>query len=321
MVGSVLGLSGVLHVLVAGGGAQASPGSQSRPPVHGSLLVLPEAARDDVAPTTALPGLTSSAGPHSVGVWMAEGLAPRMLGILRVPAASSTSAVAPDGLSLPGSVAVTVVVKGKTHDVLTNAATVRQLLSAMGIRPDWNDRVSPSIQAPILRAPVVRYVDVALDTVTVTAALPFQTYTTYSSKIPVGKSQVLQPGRTGTVVRTYRVRVEDGKEVSRRLLSQRVTGQPVAERRVVGVPPVPAGAAQQRVGEASWYDHAGLTAASPWLPFGTRVTVTNLANGRSVTVVINDRGPFGGRIIDLSQEAFSRIAPLGAGVCQVRLAW
>ncbi|TMK83342.1 MAG: septal ring lytic transglycosylase RlpA family lipoprotein, partial [Actinobacteria bacterium] len=66
---------------------------------------------------------------------------------------------------------------------------------------------------------------------------------------------------------------------------------------------------------------SGLTAASPWLPFGTRVTVTNLANGRSVAVVINDRGPFGGRIIDLSQEAFSRIAPLGAGVCQVRIAW
>jgi len=252
---------------------------------------------------------------------MAEGLAARMLGILRVPAASSTSAVGPDGLSLPGSVAVTVVVKGKTHDVLTNAATVGQLLSAMGIRPDWNDRVTPSIQAPILRAPVVRYVDVAVSTVTATSALPFQVYTTYSSKVPIGKSQILQAGRSGSVARTYRVHLEDGREVSRRLVSQRVTGQPVAERRVVGVPPVPAGMAQQRVGEASWYDHSGLTAASPWLPFGTRVTVTNLANGRSVTVVINDRGPFGGRIIDLSREAFSRIAPLGAGVCQVRIAW
>ena len=56
-----------------------------------------------------------------------------MLGILRVPPASSTSAVGPDGLSLPGSAEVTVVVKGKSHDVLTNADTVGQLLSAMGI--------------------------------------------------------------------------------------------------------------------------------------------------------------------------------------------
>ncbi len=252
---------------------------------------------------------------------MAEGLAARMLGILRVPPASSASAVGPDGLSLPGSVAVTVVVKGKTHDVLTNAATVRQLLSAMGIQPDWNDRVTPSIQTPILRAPAVRYVDVSLNTVTVTTSVPFQVSTTYSSKVPVGKSQILQPGRSGTVVRTYRVRLEDGSEVNRRLVSQRVTRQPVAERRVVGVPPSPAGTTQQRVGEASWYDHPGLTAASPWLPFGTRVTVTNLANGKSVTVVINDRGPFGGRVIDLSSEAFSRIAPLAAGVCEVRLSW
>jgi rare lipoprotein A len=79
-----------------------------------------------------------------------------------------------------------------------------------------------------------------------------------------------------------------------------------------------------QVGDASWYSFApgsGLTAAHPWLPFGTHVTVTNLANGRSVTVVINDRGPFGGRIIDLSPEAFGQIAPLGQGVAHVRITW
>ena len=51
------------------------------------------------------------------------------------------------------------------------------------------------------------------------------------------------------------------------------------------------------------------------------VTVTNIVNGESVQVVINDRGPFGGRIIDLSDEAFARIAPLSQGVCRVRLSW
>jgi rare lipoprotein A len=64
-------------------------------------------------------------------------------------------------------------------------------------------------------------------------------------------------------------------------------------------------------------------AAHPWLPFGTHVTVTDLSNGRSVTVVINDRGPFGaaGRIIDLSAQAFAVLAPLPQGVCEVRLTW
>ena len=63
-------------------------------------------------------------------------------------------------------------------------------------------------------------------------------------------------------------------------------------------------------------------AASPWLPFGTIVRVTNLANGRSVSVVINDRGPYGpGRIIDLCSPAFSAIAPLGQGLAKVRITW
>ena len=52
-----------------------------------------------------------------------------------------------------------------------------------------------------------------------------------------------------------------------------------------------------------------LTAAHKKLPFGTKVKVTNLANNKSVVVVVNDRGPFGGgRDIDLSKKAFMEIA-------------
>ncbi len=75
-------------------------------------------------------------------------------------------------------------------------------------------------------------------------------------------------------------------------------------------------------GTASWYRRSGLTAAHPSLPLGTEVDVTNVETGRSVTVVINDRGPYvPGRIIDLSDDAFSRIASLADGTCRVRLAW
>jgi rare lipoprotein A len=52
------------------------------------------------------------------------------------------------------------------------------------------------------------------------------------------------------------------------------------------------------------FNPEGLTAAHRTLPFGTRVLVTNRANGQSVVVTINDRGPFvGGRVIDLSRGA------------------
>jgi rare lipoprotein A len=53
---------------------------------------------------------------------------------------------------------------------------------------------------------------------------------------------------------------------------------------------------------------------------GSYVKVTNTANGKSVIVKINDRGPFGGgRIIDLDKVAFQEIASLGQGVAQVKM--
>jgi resuscitation-promoting factor RpfB len=70
------------------------------------------------------------------------------------------------------------------------------------------------------------------------------------------------------------------------------------------------------------YDPAALTAAHRTLPFGTKVKVTNRANGKQVTVRINDRGPFvEGRIIDLSRVAFESIASSSAGVIDVRITW
>ena len=63
----------------------------------------------------------------------------------------------------------------------------------------------------------------------------------------------------------------------------------------------------------------GLTAAHKTLPFNTMVRVTNLANGKSVTVRINDRGPFvTGRCLDLARGAFTKIASTSAGVIDAR---
>lgn len=90
-----------------------------------------------------------------------------------------------------------------------------------------------------------------------------------------------------------------------------------------------------QVGQASWYGpgfYGGrtasgevfrpgtYTAAHRWLPFGTRVRVTNLNNGLTAVVRINDRGPFsGGRIIDLAHGAASALGVTSSGIAQVRL--
>ena len=102
-------------------------------------------------------------------------------------------------------------------------------------------------------------------------------------------------------------------------------------------PVVPAGTPARviAVGKASWYgafhhgrptasgepfDMNALTAAHRTLPLGTRLRVTNLTNGRSVNVRVNDRGPaIRGRIIDVSRGAALALDAVAAGVFPVEL--
>ena len=69
------------------------------------------------------------------------------------------------------------------------------------------------------------------------------------------------------------------------------------------------------------YDRKELTAAHRRLPFGTRVEVTNLSNGKSVVVRVNDRGPFGNkrRIMDLSRAAARKLGMVDRGVTRCEL--
>lgn len=68
------------------------------------------------------------------------------------------------------------------------------------------------------------------------------------------------------------------------------------------------------------FNNSDLTAAHRVLPFGSRVLVTNTANGNSVVVRINDRGPFKrGRIIDLSRTAAKALGMLEKGVAEVTI--
>ena len=95
----------------------------------------------------------------------------------------------------------------------------------------------------------------------------------------------------------------------------------------------PATAEAKSCGKASWYgpgfhgrttangekyNQNALTAAHKGLKFGTKVRVTNQRNGKSVTLRINDRGPFvKGRIIDVSKAAAGKLGMRNAGVAPV----
>jgi rare lipoprotein A len=68
------------------------------------------------------------------------------------------------------------------------------------------------------------------------------------------------------------------------------------------------------------FDTNDLTAAHPTLPFGTRLRVTNVASGQSVTVRVNDRGPYvQGRVVDVSHSAADALGMVGKGLANVKL--
>ena len=76
----------------------------------------------------------------------------------------------------------------------------------------------------------------------------------------------------------------------------------------------------RRTASGERYDQDELSAAHRTLPFGTRVRLTNLKNGRTVVVRVTDRGPFRrGRIVDVSKRAARELGFIRAGVARVRL--
>lgn len=121
---------------------------------------------------------------------------------------------------------------------------------------------------------------------------------------------------------------------------RRLTQGSIVMALILAALPLQAGLARpntdyRQVGIASWYgpgfhgrptasgerfDQNRLTAAHRDLPLGSEVTVTNLANGRSVQVEINDRGPYvAGRVIDLSRAAAGQLGMIEQGVAQVTI--
>lgn len=318
--------SGSVGELLDVHGLEGAPGVSVAPPPSTSLadgmtVVVSPAPGSSIrwAPT---------AGPTGVGVWVMEGPDAAPLGRAGLPSGGASSSA--PGVGPSPVVSARVVVSGKVHDVLSNAGTAGELLSAMGIQPDADDRVAPSPSAPLQPGSTVRFDRVETTTRVVRETVAFDTAVTFTSQLAPGHREVLRPGVPGIRVSAEQVVVVNGSVASREVVASWVVRAPV-DRRILSGPAsasggslVGPGGAASEAGVATWYDPpwAGMTAAHPWLPFGTRVTVTDATTGRAVIVVINDRGPFSpGRVIDLSPEAFAQLAPLGQGILDVRLDW
>ena len=252
------------------------------------------------------------------GFWALSG--PAAAALIPMVRASSPSQ-APDGIRMVG-----LFVKVGPHaslPVLTNAGTPLELLGAMGVRLAQTDLVLPSAGAALEAGLKLRVVRIRKAVETRVETLRFETLIHYSRDVPVGSARVVTEGTTGQAVRSVEVTYRNGRPVDRTTLSYVLMTSPLPRVEVRGALYAAPLASHAQYGQASWYDCSGMYAAHLSLPFGTVVTVTNLDTGKAVTVVINDRGPFGiaDRIIDLCSTAFAQIAPLAQGVARVKISW
>ncbi len=320
--------------LLAGEGISLSARFQVQPPPATQLadgmtvVVSPAPVAPGFDALVASDGPTVLRSPTDVGVWVMAGTGAGSASLADQLVESSFSA---SSVGTSPAVPVQVVVLGKVRDVLTNAGTAGELLSAMGIHPDADDRVLPSPSTPLHEGSTVRFDQVEVTTEVRQVTIPAPVHTEFRSTMVPGTVRVLEEGRDGTAVGTFRVFTINGVVGEERLIGRWTERKAITERRLSGPESMYGGTTQvpgtdgaSQTGLASWYDPpwSGITAAHPTLPFGTLVTVTDVETGRSVTVVIDDRGPFApGKIIDLSPEAFQVLRPLGVGVIDVRLTW
>lgn len=220
------------------------------------------------------------------------------------------------------AVGIQIVHDGITDTVITNAATIRDVLAELGVKLVGKDEVWPTLDSSPARGLVVKVLRVGTRTETATRPIPYQTQFRDDPAIESGERKIREPGRAGEQLVTYRVTYKDGKAVARKVMATRVVRKPVPKIVAVGSGPRCICTRGVQTGDGTWYGAPSMTAAHPTLPFGTVVRVTNLENGRTVTVTIRDRGPYGeGRIIDLSRDAFAELASLWEGVIPVRIRW
>ncbi len=183
---------------------------------------------------------------------------------------------------------------------------------APGARVAWHGSVvltvarpAPAVTSTALVPDVVGLSPHAVATAAASAGLRLDVRVPGGGAWNVASAQSLRPG----------ARVARGTVLVVRGVRRAVTAATTAT--TLAVTP-----AHERVGIATWYAYYPGQCATWYLPRGTRITVEDLATGRTVQCLVTDRQDYApGRVVDLSESQFSELAPLWRGVVEVRVTW
>ncbi len=212
---------------------------------------------------------------------------------------------------------ITLTADTSVEEITTTALTVEEVLAHNGVVVDGDDLVTPPREASVQGVSAISIARVSTTTRTQERDIPFSVEKQNDSSLLKGKTSIKRAGVTGKETVTYSQTMKNGTVASEVESSRVITRAPVSQILLVGTKNP-----QKESGKATFYaTHAG-TCAHKTLPKGTMVTVRNTSTGASAVCRVADRGPYGaGRVIDLSKDVFSKIAPLSQGVVPVTLSW
>ncbi|MGJ3189805.1 transglycosylase family protein [Paenarthrobacter sp. FR1] len=147
---------------------------------------------------------------------------------------------------------ISVVADGKDTSTTTTAADVATVLKDAGITVGANDRISQPGNAPVIQDMVIKVSRVDTSkTAEATEEVPFESVKTETAELFKGEEKVTQKGVAGSLVKSFKLVLVDGREASRTLVSSNVTTKPVSEKVSVGTKARPAATPTKAAAAAS----------------------------------------------------------------------
>jgi uncharacterized protein YabE (DUF348 family) len=213
----------------------------------------------------------------------------------------------------------TIQVDDQTIEGRAFPKPIEEILADNEIKLNEFDKLEPESRYSILvRDMEIIITRIEIEEVMIEEEIDFETIEKDDPDMYFGETEISQAGEEGLKENRYKITYKDGIEDERELIETKIVKDP-QNRIILNGTKLKLGKASK--GQASWYAYTGTMAcASLEHPKGTWLKVTNLENGKSVKVVVNDSGPYvPGRIIDLDKVAFEKIANLGQGVIDVKV--
>jgi len=201
---------------------------------------------------------------------------------------------------------VEVEIGGKNQIVRTWQKKVSDLLKEKKIFLGKKDRVEPNIDSLIYSGLKVRVIRIGERTEEEIVKIAFNSEQRPDNNLVRGETRVLQQGEYGEKIIVYKITSENNVDVKKEIISEKVLKQPKNRIIAYGTKPPTTYLA---TGQAKWYIQTNqMIGACNLVPKGTRLLVTNLANGKSVEVISSGWGAFTNPVvIDLSTSAFEKL--------------